>query len=180
MSLGYRKSVSTGSVSKAYSLPGIRIGWIISPDAEIITQVTNARDYTTLNVSRVDDSIAGFALSASVLPRLIERNLEICESNLASLDKLITKNPDRYAWTRPTGACTAFVRLRDSHGKLVDDLRLSQRLIDENGISVIPGDSCFGEEGVAGFKGYIRVSLGQEPSLFVEALETIEGIIRSL
>ncbi|KAF6801227.1 aspartate aminotransferase, partial [Colletotrichum sojae] len=180
VSLGYRKSVSTGSVSKAYSLAGIRIGWMISPDSDIITQVTNARDYTTLNVSRVDDGIAAFALSPAVLPRLIERNLDICALNLKSLDDLIARNPGRCAWTRPTGACTAFVRLRDSEGKLVDDLGFSQRLIDETGISVIPGDSCFGEEGVAGFRGYIRISLGQEPSLFAEALGKIEVLIRSL
>ena len=52
ISMGYNKTIVTGSMSKAYSLAGIRIGWIASRDKSIIEAIATARDYTTISVSQ--------------------------------------------------------------------------------------------------------------------------------
>lgn len=68
ISLGYKKTVATFSMSKAWSLAGIRVGWIASRDSSIMEAVRSARNYTTISVSQLDDRIAAFALSDSVWP----------------------------------------------------------------------------------------------------------------
>lgn len=54
-SLGYENSVSTDSLSKAYGLPGVRVGWVISRNAALLRKILIARDYTSISVSRLDD-----------------------------------------------------------------------------------------------------------------------------
>ncbi|TDZ36078.1 Tyrosine aminotransferase [Colletotrichum spinosum] len=177
VSLGYQKSVSTGSLSKAYSLPGIRVGWIISPDPEVLRQVKLARAYTTLNVSRVDDAIAVFALEPATLAKLMRHNLEICASNIKHLEAFINENSDRCSWVRPTGSCTAFVRIRDSVGNPVDDVEFSRQLVDETGVSMLPGNYSFGEPGFE-FPGYFRLGLGQSEETIVKALELVRSFLQ--
>ncbi|KAF4999864.1 hypothetical protein FDECE_11363 [Fusarium decemcellulare] len=178
ISLGYTKTVITGSVSKAYSLPGIRIGWVISPDTEILKQVTVARDYTTLNVSRVDDAIALFALAPNVLPKILARNLETGAANIKLIDEFVNRNSDRCRWIRPTGAGTAFIQLLGLDGQPVDEAAFADRLIDETATSVIPGGLGFGEPGVADFKGYLRLNLSYSPKLLEQGLKSIQLVLK--
>lgn len=55
LSLPYSKVIATGSLSKAYSLAGIRVGWIASRSPDIVDACAQARDYTTISVSQLDD-----------------------------------------------------------------------------------------------------------------------------
>lgn len=179
VSLGYQRSISTGSVSKAHGLPGIRIGWAVTPDPELMARVVTARDYTTLNVSLLDDNVGLFALNQRVLPRLLERNLSLFNESLSLIDGLVQRNPQRISWTRPSGGGTAFVKILNTDGTLVDDANLCARLTEEKGVSVIPGDYCFSEPGARGFNGYIRINLG-EPQRLRNCLDTIEQFIVNL
>ena len=177
VSLGYSNSVSTGSVSKAHGLPGIRVGWVVTPNIEIIERITTARDYTTISVSQLDDGVAAFALSPEVLPKLLERNLAICKSSIALLDDFVARNSDRCTWIRPNGAGTAFIRFLNPDGTPVDDAAFAARLVERTGISVVPGGHCFSEDGASDFKGYIRLTLGEDKRLQT-GLERLESFIR--
>ena len=177
VSLGYFNSVSTGSVSKAHGLPGIRVGWVVSPNLDIIERITTARDYTTISVSQLDEGVAAFALSPEVLPRLLERNLAICKSSIALLDDFVTRNSDRCTWIRPNGAGTAFIRFLTPDGLPVDDAAFAARLAERAGISSVPGGQCFSEEGAGDFKGYIRLTLGEDKKLQT-GLERLQVFIR--
>ncbi|KAM6508268.1 hypothetical protein FALCPG4_018145 [Fusarium falciforme] len=176
VSLGSPRTISTGSVSKAHGLPGIRVGWVISQDKEIIRRVTTLRDYTTISVSLLDDSVAAFALSKEVLPRLMERNLRICAESIALLDEFIQRNAQRCRWTKPKGSGTAFVQFLNKDKSASDDFALSKKLAEEVGITVIPGSYCFGEEGANDLKGYVRIELGS-PRQLQEALVGLEKFL---
>ncbi|KAF5661202.1 type I transaminase [Fusarium heterosporum] len=180
ISLGYDKTVSTGSVSKAYSLAGIRIGWIISRDKEILQRVIAARDYTTLNVSRIDDAIALFALSPDVRPKIIQHNLHTQARNMGIFDQFIQRNSGRCKWMPPAGGGTAFIHFSSLNGESIDEMAFADRLIDEFGLSVIPARAGFSEEGVADFRGYLRFNLGQRTEVVIEGLRMIESAMKDL
>jgi aspartate/methionine/tyrosine aminotransferase len=174
ISLGYSNTVSTGSVSKAYSLPGIRIGWIISPNNDILQRIIAARDYTTLNVSRVDDAIALFALSPEILPKIVAQNLATQANNIEQFDQFVKGNSDRCRWVRPRGGGTAFIHFSGSDGKSIDEVAFADRLVDEFGVAVIPAGAGFSEEGIADYRGYLRLNLGQRVGVVAEGLRIIE------
>ncbi|KAF5599548.1 aspartate aminotransferase [Fusarium pseudoanthophilum] len=178
VSLGYSHSISTGSVSKAHGLPGLRVGWVVSQNAEILQRITTLRDYTTTSVSQLDDSVAAFALSEEVLPQLLERNLKTCAESIVILDEFIKRNARRCRWAKPDGAATAFVQILNEDGSAADDVAFSKQLAEQEGIVVLPGGHCFGDAGVNGLKGYIRLPLGQ-PMLLDAALETLEKFIHN-
>ena len=88
LSMGYDNVIVTGSMSKAYSLAGIRIGWIASRSSEIIERIASARHYTTISVSYFDECIAAYALHSATVYQLLARNLELARKNMAILEKL--------------------------------------------------------------------------------------------
>ncbi|KAF4972887.1 hypothetical protein FSARC_658 [Fusarium sarcochroum] len=180
ISLGYNNTVSTGSVSKAYSLPGIRIGWIISPNADILQRVMAARDYTTLNVSCIDDAIALFALSPGVLPKIIQHNLATQATNIRLFEDFVKRNSDRCRWVRPAGGGTAFIHVSGSDGKSIDEVAFTEKLVDDAGVSVIPCSSGFSEESVGDYKGFLRLNLSQKTETVAEGIKIIELAIRNL
>ncbi|KAF5635781.1 aspartate aminotransferase [Fusarium sp. NRRL 52700] len=176
VSLGAPRTVSTGSVSKAHGLPGIKIGWVISQDKEIIQRVITLRDYTTISVSLLNDSVATFALSKEVLPRLMERNLRICAESIALIDEFVQRNAQRCRWTKPKGSGVAFVQFLNKDGSALDDFAFSKKLVGEVGIAGVPGSYCFGEEGANDLKGYIRIGLGS-PKELKEGLPRLEKLL---
>lgn len=168
----YKNIIAVSSLSKAYALPGIRIGWAISPNPEIMEQITLARDYTTLSVSQIDQDIATFALGLGMQDGILARSWEICRINLASLETFIARYPDRLRWVKPTGASMAFVRIIDARtGLSLDDASYCEGLLRETGLLLVPGGKTFGTEGDDDFKGYIRVGFSVAPEKFERALE---------
>ncbi|KAJ5380477.1 aspartate aminotransferase, partial [Penicillium cataractarum] len=164
--------IAVSSLSKAYALPGIRIGWAISPNPEIMEQITLARDYTTLSVSQVDQDIATFALGLGKKDGPLGRSWEISSINLASLEKFIARYPNRLRWVKPTGASMAFVRIVEERtGLPLDDALYCEGLLKETGLLLVPGGKTFGTEGDNDFKGYIRVGFAVAPEKFERALQ---------
>ncbi|KAK6361783.1 hypothetical protein TWF730_005499 [Orbilia blumenaviensis] len=157
LTLGYKNTIVTGSLSKAYSLAGIRVGWIASNNPDIIEQLAQARDYNTISVSQLDDTVAAYALSPSVRRALVKRNVALCERNLEILDSFIKKYPKNITYVKPVSGTTAFVKfLNPRSGKVVDDVRFCESLIRDTGVLFVPGGHCFGVDEDE-FKGYVRI-----------------------
>jgi aspartate/methionine/tyrosine aminotransferase len=173
LSLGYAKTISTGSMSKAYSLAGIRCGWIASRDRSIIEAVSTARDYTTISVSQLDDSIASFALSNSVIHALLGRNIALAKTNFALLEAFINEHSHICSWIKPTGGTTALVRF-EKKGVPVDDVQFCKEMVAETKVMMVPASKCFGEE----FRGEVRIGFVNETEVLRKALEVLGPFIR--
>lgn len=94
LALGYSKTIATGSMSKAFALAGIRTGWIASRDRALIGAIEQARDYTTISVSQLDDQVASYALSEPVQGPLLRRNTQLAQVNLGMLSAFIERHSD--------------------------------------------------------------------------------------
>ncbi|KAL9095973.1 MAG: hypothetical protein Q9165_001971 [Trypethelium subeluteriae] len=173
LSMGYKNVIATGSLSKAYSLAGIRVGWIATRDPELIERFHQARHYSVISVSGIDDQVATFALSQDTIHALLARNIQLARTNLAVLEKFMIKHDDYAEWVKPQAGTTAFIKFsRD--GQPVDSLDFCERLQEKTGAMLVPGDKCFGEE----FKGYVRVGFVQEEEVLKGGLEQLRQFLR--
>jgi aspartate/methionine/tyrosine aminotransferase len=172
--LGYGKTIVTGSMSKAYALAGIRVGWVVSNDKEIMKAIAAARDYTTISVSQVDDQIAAYALSELVLPSLLKRNVQLARKNLALLAAFVEKHKDVCSWVPPSAGTTAFIQFTN-RGKPVDDATFCVDVLNETKAFFVPGSKCFGSG--EDFPGYVRIGYVCYTEVLKEALERLSPYI---
>lgn len=176
LSFGYEKAISTGSMSKAYGLAGIRLGWIASCSRDIIEACASNRHYTTISVSQVDDAVASYALSAPVVDGLLQRNLTLSRENADTIDAFIKEFGDVVSWVRPRAGTTGFLKFVDQQGRPVDDMAFCKQLLDKTGTMLVPGSECFGER--SDFKGYVRLGYVQETQVLAEGLEALKKFLR--
>jgi aspartate/methionine/tyrosine aminotransferase len=173
LSMGYEKTIATGSMSKAYALAGIRIGWIASSDRSIIEAIASARDYTTISVSQLDDQVASYALSPHVLHALLRRNIKLAQTNLALVDSFVNEHSSVCSWVKPTAGTTVFLKF-EQKGQPVDDVKFCIDVIEKTKVMFLPGSKCFGQD----FKGYIRIGFVSETAVLQEALEKLGAYVR--
>lgn len=176
LSLGYEHTVVTGSMSKAYSLAGIRVGWIASRDRALIEACASARDYTTISVGGIDDAIASHALAPSCIHNLLKRNIELARTNLAILERFIESHRWACDWIKPRAGTTAFVRFSRG-GKPVNGTAFCEMLLEKTGVMFVPGAECFGRDG--DFTGYVRVGFVNETSVIRDGLEAVKSFMEN-
>ena len=174
LSFGYERAISTGSMSKAFSLAGIRLGWVASRDPSIIEAVAAARDYTTISVSQLDDSVAAYALSDAVQPSLMKRNIELARTNLDLLDAFVQKHNSVCHWVKPTAGTTAFVQFL-SRGEPVNDPDFCLDVLEKTKAMFLPGSRCFGHD--VDFKGYVRIGYVSDTAVLEEALQKLGNYV---
>jgi aspartate/methionine/tyrosine aminotransferase len=173
LSMGYKNVIVTGSMSKAYSLAGIRVGWIASRNPEIIEKIASARHYTTISVSGLDEQVAAYALSPATVHGLLARNIQLARTNLALLEKFVIKNEDECEWVKPVAGTTAFIKFH-REGKPVDSVDFCRKLLEKTGVLFVPGTHSFGEE----FKGYVRVGFVNQTDVVQKGLDEASKFVR--
>ncbi|KAF7589800.1 hypothetical protein BBP40_003862 [Aspergillus hancockii] len=177
LSLGYDRVIATGSMSKAFSLAGIRLGWLVSRSPKAIEACASTRDYTIISVGQLDDSVATFALSRTTVNNLLERNTQLARKNLAALDTFIKEFDWAVKWTRPQAGTTALIKFVNREGNALDDVVFCQQLQKKTGVMLVPGSQCFG--GGADFKGYVRIGYVQEHQVMVDGLQGLREFMRN-
>lgn len=173
ISLGYSNVLATGSLSKAYSLAGLRVGWIASRNRDLIERCAATRDYTTISVSILDQAVAAFALGPDVVHGLLGRNVQLAKTNLALLERFVIKHDEYCSWTKPVAGTTAFIKF-ERDGKPVDATALCKAVQEKTGVMLLPGDVGFGEE----FKGYVRFGYVNRTEIIAEGLEELRKFMR--
>ncbi|KAJ5753703.1 uncharacterized protein N7511_007856 [Penicillium nucicola] len=176
LKFGYDKVISTGSMSKAFSLAGIRLGWIASPNPEIVEACASARDYTLISVGQIDDGVAAHALSSPCVENLLQRNFQLARQNLDILETFVTEFNWAVKWTRPQAGTTAFIKFVDRKGQAIDDVVFCQKLLEKTGVMLVPGSQCFGDG--ADFRGFVRVGYVPEHEVMVDGLQELRKFMR--
>lgn len=174
ISMGYQRVVATSSMSKAWALAGIRVGWVASRDRAVVEAVAAARDYTTISVSQLDDQVARYALGAAVRPRLIARNLELARTNLQILSRFVRDHSTVCSWVRPTAGTTAIVQFRGKDGTPVEDESFCKDILDRTKVMFLPASRCFGHGKTSAFDGFVRIGYVNETEVLRQALEKLD------
>lgn len=131
----YEKGISVSSMSKVFSLAGLRMGWIATHDEEARKAFLSHRDYNLISCGMFDDAIASIALRHSDV--MLKRNQRIVRENLAILDDWIKENP-HFFYTKPKAGTTALVYYDFD----IPSYEFCKRMYHETGAFVTPGD-CF-------------------------------------
>lgn len=161
----YEKGISTGSMSKTWSLAGLRVGWIVAP-AEVVRRVQIHRDYNTISVGMLNDLLASIALQNR--NAILERNHAILRTNLALLDAWIAKEP-RLSYVKPKSGTTAWVRL-DAGMKSWD---FCAALLENTGVMFVPGSAMDSE-------GYVRIGYANNRDVLVAGLAKASNFLRHI
>jgi aspartate/methionine/tyrosine aminotransferase len=156
--LRYERAISTGTFSKAYGLPGLRVGWCFAAP-EVLEQMIRVRDYVTLHLSPLVEMIAERAVLHA--DRLLAERTGLARRNRGVLAAWVEEHGDLVAWAPPRGGVTAFPRLH----AVPDVEAFCHRLAREERVLLVPGN-CFGHA------QHVRLGFGRA----TEALE--EGLAR--
>jgi aspartate/methionine/tyrosine aminotransferase len=159
--------IITSGLSKAYGLPGLRIGWIVAPP-EIIDAVWGLHDYTTIAPGAVSDLLARIALAPEGRARLLARTRGIVRANYQLLRSWLDKR-SQFSHVPPQAGAIAFVK----YNHPIDSLSLVERLRTERGVLVVPGQHF-------GMDGYLRIGFGSHPEHLVGALERIAEVMDAI
>ncbi|WP_420011287.1 aminotransferase [Tateyamaria sp.] len=159
----YEKGISTASTSKAFSLAGLRVGWMVAP-AEVTEQVLIHRDYDTISVGMINDHFAALALENR--DKILARSHAITRGNLAYLSDWIEGQP-RLSWVKPQAGTTAMLRVEtEGTGRAfcVD-------LLENTGVMLTPGDAFEME-------GYVRIGFANDPDVLRTGLAKLGDYLR--
>ncbi len=161
----YEKGISTGSMSKVFSLAGLRIGWIAAAK-EIVKEINIHRDYNTISCGKIDDFLAGIALEQK--DKILNRNRNLILENARQLEDWVKREP-RISYTKPKAGTTAFIK----YDYRIKSRDLALGLLRDTGAFVVPGEALQQE-------GYLRIGYANDPKIVREGLEKISQYFRIL
>ncbi|MBX6366231.1 MAG: aminotransferase class I/II-fold pyridoxal phosphate-dependent enzyme [Gemmatimonadetes bacterium] len=162
----YPRTVATGSLSKAYGLPGLRLGWVVAP-TELAPRLWARTDYTTIAPGTINDRLATLALSPAVRPKLIERTRSILTGSWRVMRDWID---DAGVFTYRAPDAGAIVWLR--YELPVNSSVLAERLRAEESVLVVPGDHFAMDR-------YLRIGYGLLPEHLTVALERVRRTLEA-
>ncbi|MGH7668103.1 MAG: aminotransferase class I/II-fold pyridoxal phosphate-dependent enzyme [Gemmatimonadaceae bacterium] len=128
----YERGVSLGVMSKAYGLPGLRIGWLASRDAGLLSSAAAVKDYTTICSSAPSELLATAALATG--ETILERNRGIVRSNLALLREFFARREEMWRWVPPRAGSVTFPTLRQG-----DPDTFCAHVLERSGVLLLPG-----------------------------------------
>ena len=164
----YERVVITSGLSKAYGLPGLRIGWVAGPPP-LVEELWGVHDYTTIAPGALNDRLARMALAPERRERILARTRGIIVTNYAILRRWIERREPALWHAPPEAGAIAFVR----YAHQIGSTPLIERLRDERSVLVVPGDHF-------GMDGYLRVGFGGDPLALTRALDQIGELLDSV
>jgi aspartate/methionine/tyrosine aminotransferase len=131
----YDRVVATGGLSKAFGLPGLRIGWAVAPPA-VIEKIQARHDYTTLTPGMLSDRLGAAALEPERREVILARTRDIVRRQWPRLETWLRTHSDVLQWVPPIAGAIALARYRlpITPSALVDRVRREQSVL------LMPGD----------------------------------------
>ncbi|MEV6287994.1 aminotransferase class I/II-fold pyridoxal phosphate-dependent enzyme [Kribbella sp. NPDC051770] len=155
------KALSLNVMSKAYGLPGLRIGWIACRDRSVLDKLERAKHYTSICNSAPSEVLALIGLRAR--DRLLERNRGIVARNLPVFAEFFGRHPELFEFEAPQGGCVCFPRYAGPDGVEA----MCADLVEQAGVLLLPA-SIYASELTETPTDRFRVGLGRldpEPAI---------------
>lgn len=144
----YDKVIVTNGLSKAYGLPGLRVGWMVAPK-ERVEAAWSHKDYTTISPASLSDFLARIALSEEKRPQIHERTRTILNANFLFLKTWLDARPEFFEYVEPRAGAMAWVKGRGP----IRPTELVMRVLHEKSLLLVPGEHFHMPE-------YLRIGFG--------------------
>ena len=164
----YDKVLAVNGLSKAYGLPGLRIGWIAGPD-EVIARTWPYHDYTTISPSALSDRLAATVLAPANRERILARTRGILNANFPVLDRWLKAQDGLFSYRPPEAGAICYAR----YDLRMNSTELVEKLIREKSVLLVPGDHFE-------MDGYLRFGYGPEEAYLLAALDRVADTLRRL
>jgi len=162
----YDKVIVNGGLSKAYALPGLRLGWLAGP-AEIIADSWAYHDYTSITAGILSNRIAEIALSPDVRPKILDRNRSMLRENLQVMVDWLDSYGNLFHFVPPKAGGMAFMH----YDLEINSTELADWLRTDKSVFILAGD-CYGMD------RYFRVGVGAEREYLIAGLARIRDALR--
>lgn len=153
-------AISLSGMSKSFALPGLRIGWLVCRDKEVMQKLIILKDYTSICLSAPAEILSIIALQNH--QAIWKRNLAIISKNIILVNDMVSRNPNTISWIPPKAGSVAYLYLKNGE----TSQNLCDRLLEEKQVLAI-GSHLFNDPTPA-----IRLGLGRKD--FGEALIRLE------
>ncbi len=164
----YDRVVASGSLSKAYGLPGLRIGWLVAP-AATVADIWARHEYVTISATMLSNQLAAIALSAEVRSGLLERTRGYIRRGFPLLQKWVDGHGDALHMEPPQAAAIAFIR----YDLDIHSIEFTERLRQEKSVLIVPGEHF-------GLDRFLRVSFGLPRDYLSAGLNRIHELVVEL
>lgn len=161
----YERVVVSSGLSKAYGLPGLRIGWIVGPP-DFTESTWGYHDYTTIAPGALSDRLARAALEPQRRQRLLGRTRAIVRDNLPVLEAWLSAQEGAFTWIPPEAGAICYARYHYE----INSLELASRLRIEQSVLVVPGDHF-------GMDRHLRFGYGERPDYLRAGLARVSALL---
>ncbi len=159
----YEKVMVNGGLSKAYALPGLRLGWLAGPE-DIISDSWAYHDYTSITAGVLSHKIGEIVLQPAKRRQILDRNINMLNANLRLLQDWLAQKGDFFHFIPPKAGGMSFVRY---NAPGVNSTALSDWLRKHKSVFILPGD-CYGMD------GYFRLGIGERQEYLLVGLERLK------
>jgi hypothetical protein len=151
----------TNSLSKAYGLPGLRLGWIVGPEA-LVTELWGRTDYTTIVPASISDLLARVALEPRTRDKIAERTRGIVRANLGLVEDWMAAQDGRFRYRPPDAGAICYTH----YDAPVNSTEFAEKLRVDKSVLVVPGDHF-------GMDHYLRLGFGNPEGELMEGLRRV-------
>jgi len=155
------KVIVTSGLSKAYGIPGVRIGWIAGPE-DLVHQCWSQHDSVTICPNKLSDAVARIAVQEENRDRLYERGRALLQRNRGIFNEWIAGLGGGYSYIPPKAGAIAFMK----YSAPTPSLELVERIRKNQSTLIVPGIHL-------GLEGYLRIWLGGERAYLEEGLRRV-------
>jgi aspartate/methionine/tyrosine aminotransferase len=153
--------IVTSGLSKAYGIPGVRIGWIVGPP-DVVAQCWSQHDYITIGPNKISDAVARIAVQAENREKLYARTRAILQQNLPLMRQWVESFGGFLTFREPRAGALCLVR----YGSATPSYPLCERIRMNQSVLVVPGEHL-------GLEGFLRLWLGGKPEFLAEGLRRV-------
>jgi len=164
----YDKVLVCCGLSKAYALPGLRIGWLVGPKKKI-EEAWAYHDYTSISSGILSNWIASLVLEPERRKKALDRNRKILNENLAVLEEWVQKHKPLFELIPPRAGGVAFLR----YNMKINSTEFADKLLKEKSVFIVAGDFF-------GMDHYIRIGIGTEKDYFKAGLSLIDETLEEI
>ncbi len=164
----YEKALITNGLSKAYGLPGLRIGWAVAPP-KLIEELMAYHDYLTLTPTMLSDRLARIVLEKRKRTQILDRTRDILRKNYPAVRNWIEGHGSLFTHVPPAAGAICFIR----YAMKMNSTELVERLRKEKSVLLVPGD-------MFGMDGYVRIGIGPPTDYLLAGLDRFDALLREL